>query len=205
MNNKLKVYVVGGSTFYANWIYDKELINRAEEADIILFTGGEDVDPSYYGEKKGNRTYSNIERDKREKVYFDAFPDTFKLGICRGSQFLTVMAGGKLIQHVNNHGMTHQIVDLRTNKDYKMTSTHHQMHYPFDVEHELIAAASPSRSTTYLNGDNEEISLPKGFAESEIVYYPKIKALGIQGHPEMVVDHSLHYYLNSLIRDYIHL
>lgn len=34
------------------------------------------------------------------------------VGICRGAQFLNVMAGGKMIQHVEGHAIhgTHEIV-----------------------------------------------------------------------------------------------
>ena len=42
----MKIYVVGGDLNYANWISDKEFVQTPEEADLVLFTGGEDVHPS---------------------------------------------------------------------------------------------------------------------------------------------------------------
>ena len=55
------------------------------QADIVLFTGGEDVDPSLYGCEKHPTTYSNINRDLEEKAIFEKVkPHQLCLGICRG-------------------------------------------------------------------------------------------------------------------------
>ena len=70
---------------------------------------------------------------------------------------------------------------------YTITSSHHQMLYPFDLhekDYKLIAYSEYFQSNTYLNGDNEEIELVKNFLEPEIVYYKNSNALCIQGHPE---------------------
>ena len=84
-----KVFVVGSAKQYANWIKDHELTNNLEEANIVLFTGGEDVDPSLYGCEKHPTTYSNINRDLEEKAIFDKVkPDQLCLGICRGLRII---------------------------------------------------------------------------------------------------------------------
>ena len=81
----MKVYVVGGSIGYSRWIDNCELVNHPDKAEIILFTGGEDVDPSVYGCKKHPTTYSNINRDLQEKEVFDHIkPNQLAVGICRG-------------------------------------------------------------------------------------------------------------------------
>ena len=46
---KRKVYVIGPFTGYARPIYNKELVDNIEDADIVLLTGGSDVDPSTHG------------------------------------------------------------------------------------------------------------------------------------------------------------
>lgn len=84
-----KVFVVGGAKQYASWIKDHELTDNLEEADIVLFTGGEDVDPSLYGCEKHPTTYSNINRDLEEKAIFEKVkPDQLCLGICRGLRII---------------------------------------------------------------------------------------------------------------------
>jgi GMP synthase-like glutamine amidotransferase len=165
--------------------------------DLILFTGGEDVSPSFYNEKLGKYTSVNAKRDSLEEVVYNQFSKTPKLGICRGGQFLTVMNKGKLIQHVENHNSDHNITFIPSaNKalDFEnssttipITSSHHQMMYPFDLNEDsyiIYGYSEYNRSPIYLNGDNKNIKIPVSFVEPEIIYYPKTKSLCIQGHPE---------------------
>ena len=63
----IKVYVVGSSTYYASFLQGIKLVDDIGDADIVLFTGGEDVTPSFYGREKHRSTYCNIDRDIREK------------------------------------------------------------------------------------------------------------------------------------------
>ena len=162
-------------------------VKDPKDIDLVLFTGGEDVNPVYYNERVGKHTHFNDNRDKKEMDTFYRFKGkSFLLGICRGSQLLTTLSRGKLIQHVEGHCKDHSMV-LNNSLKYNITSSHHQMIYPFDLnekDYELIAYSEYFQSKTYLNGNNEEIELSKDFLEPEIVYYKKTNALCIQGHPE---------------------
>jgi len=181
-------YIQYLSTDYeVNVVNFKDVKNR-KDIDLVLFTGGEDVDPELYGETKGQFTYINKGRDKKERDVFNFFKGYVPmLGVCRGNQILCIFNGGKLIQHVEGHGRDHTIVIKGYEQPVSITSTHHQMVYPFNLKeenYELVAYSEFFRSNTYLNGKNEEINLHKEFLEPEIVFYPKSKCLGIQGHPE---------------------
>lgn len=80
-----KVYVVGNNISYGQWITNSELVDNIEEADIVVFTGGEDVDPSLYGHEKFDLTFSNITRDLEEQKEFNKIrKDQLAVGICRG-------------------------------------------------------------------------------------------------------------------------
>ena len=183
-----------------------------QEANFMLFTGGADVSPEYYGQSKGGQTHCNPRRDALEKEMHRRHNWLPKIGICRGSQFLTVMNGGRLIQHVNGHSGMHNI-QTKFNmaeghfKSYPMSSTHHQMMYPYNLEesrYELIAWSEYLNSDTYLNGRNVEMELPDDFLEPEIVFYPKGKALCIQGHPEYSqVPKETIEYVKELINKYL--
>ena len=82
---KYKVYVVGEQTNYANFLNDFTLVDNISDAEIVIFTGGEDVDPSLYGEEKHPTTCSNIARDKKEMAEFKKIRrDQLAVGICRG-------------------------------------------------------------------------------------------------------------------------
>lgn len=195
----MEIYIVGnyGNSQYITWLKSiypdckiKEIKNEEDASkitnypDLLVFTGGADVNPDLYSENKGKYTHINKERDVFERKVYDIVgsPNVAKLGICRGSQFLTTLSGGRLIQHVNGHMGAHKVIIK--NKTFLMTSDHHQMLYPFDIKHNLLGWSKNYNSTTYLNGRNEEIDLPIDFLEPEIVYYPNTNSLCIQGHPE---------------------
>lgn len=183
---KIKVFVVGGSDGYANWLPNYELVNSIDKSDLVLFTGGEDVSPHLYNQPKHNTTYCNLQRDLEEVKMFKEAINLNKhiLGVCRGSQLSCVMAGGILVQNQSQSGFIHEIT-TSFGETIKVTSTHHQAQYPFFLEKDdyKILGWSTNESSYHTGGNNEELNPPK---ECEIVYYPKIKCLGIQSHPEMV-------------------
>ena len=158
---------------------------------LILFTGGEDVTPSFYGEAKGKFTKNNRHRDDIEQDLFHRmYYQIPKLGVCRGAQFLTVMAGGKLIQHVTGHNNTTDSI-YYADKVLNIPSDHHQMMYPFNLDkskYSILGHSLYFKSDTYLNGENENIILPNNFLEPEIVYYNEYRSLAIQSHPEWIKD-----------------
>lgn len=169
-------------------IFDLIKLKNSEDflPDLILFTGGEDVHPAEYGEKQGKFTRCNVARDVEEKLIYQRFyKDVPKLGICRGAQFLTVMCGGSLIQHVENHNNVTHSIKLNDNRVIMIPSDHHQMIYPYTAsKYEILGYSEYFLSPVYLNGDNKNIELPENFLESEIVFYPHYNSLAIQAHPE---------------------
>lgn len=182
---------------------------NGSDIDLVLFAGGADVTPDLYNERQGKYTSTDRYRDDLDRrMYNDTeYLKALRVGICRGSQFLTVMAGGSLVQHVTGHGRPHTVnaVGLGSTT-IKVTSTHHQMMFPFELpqdKYELLAWSTFFQSDTYLNGRNDEKDLPKDFLEPEIVYYNSTHAFAVQGHPEFreasrefkdyVLDHIDHY------------
>ena len=117
------------------------------------------------------------------------------------------MNGGKLVQNVSNHGVygTHSIMGFN-NMIYEITSTHHQMQYPFNLnpkDYDLLYIAD-GRSLKYEgSGINRTELVING--EPEIVLYHKEnmpKCLAIQGHPEyMRKDAPVVKMLNTLINN----
>jgi GMP synthase-like glutamine amidotransferase len=172
--------------YYNVNVLDPKNVKRTTDVDLVLFTGGADVDPAYYKEAVGKYTGVDKNRDAKEISIFEKFYSRPKLGICRGSQLLTVLSDGKLIQHVSGHTSEHMI-EIAEWGEYLIPSTHHQMMFPYNLSknvYQLKAWSSKFLSDTHLNGKNEEIELPSDFYEPEIVEYYKTKSLCIQGHPE---------------------
>lgn len=184
--------------------------------DLVLFTGGTDVDPKMYGDVKGKYTDSpDKERDIIESHIYDHYfiSSVPKLGICRGAQLLCVKNGGLLIQHVEGHNSgNHEtsINDDLENPD-KVTnviitpSDHHQMMYPYNLKersYNIVGWSSKYMSSIYLNGKNENINLPEKFFEPEIVYFNNSNSLAIQFHPEYkTFPNTYKSYIGKLIRN----
>jgi len=175
-----------------------------DQADIIIFNGGADIGTSLYNEKPIGRgiPYNPSQRDINEVEVFRLHPNTFKLGICRGAQFLNVMNGGTLWQDVDRHTRDHPIIDTRTGEKIPATSTHHQMMRPNRKDGVVIATADEatrkdaagdhwnSRSGAFFEDDHKD---------TEIVWYPSTRSLCIQGHPEYVPDSHFAEYCRNLI------
>ncbi len=70
--------------------------------DGLLIPGGNDIDPTYWGEPLHPRAELIArERHQVERGIYEAAPkDLPILGVCYGCQFLNVVEGGSLIQHL---------------------------------------------------------------------------------------------------------
>jgi carbamoylphosphate synthase small subunit len=187
-----------------------------EEADFVLFTGGEDVHPSFYGEGVLNCTNSNIERDRREAVIYNECVERGipMVGICRGGQFLNVMNNGKMWQNVDNHCGNHGMIEVLPKTSKKkprtmlVTSTHHQMMIP-DKTGQIIAVGIQGDGKTIAKSwlsFGKEIACddPKKMTDVEVVYYSKTRSLCFQPHPEFPdAPHDCTEYFDELLEDLI--
>jgi len=165
-----------------------EDIRDGMELDALVVWGGEDISPSLYGDRVADLCGAGASLSQRDRVEAAAMAEAIErgipiIGVCRGAQLLCAVAGGRLIQHVDGHTRNHSITTYDGRKIIS-SSVHHQMMYPFDVDHKMIAWATDKRSNVYIIGNNESDPLMKHHVEPEIVWFPKIKGLAIQGHPE---------------------
>ena len=174
----------------------RRFLENPDRFAMVVFTGGADVSPEYYGEKEHHSCFTQPKRDAEEFLVANRAREYGipMAGICRGAQLLCVFAGGKLVQDVRGHGRYHYLLvneeDGSTEK-YLVSSTHHQMQYPWDLPHteyELIGWMESPLSDHYTMNPTETFSVDEASKnlrlEPDIVWYPKIKALGAQYHPE---------------------
>lgn len=169
------------------------MIDDGAPIDALVIWGGEDISPSIYSDSVSRYTYAPSVPSRRDRIEMDACSAAIKrdipiIGVCRGAQLVCALAGGRLVQHVNGHGGSH-LMETNEGRHITTTSVHHQMMYPFDVDHVMLAWAAPNRSEVYETGDSTTgraaINM-RGKVEPEVVWFPGIKALAIQGHPEFV-------------------
>jgi putative glutamine amidotransferase len=77
-----------------------ELLDRL---DGLIFAGGADIDPSFYGAEPDPRTRNTVPARDRSEIALARCAierDMPVLGICRGMQLINVAQGGTLTQHV---------------------------------------------------------------------------------------------------------
>lgn len=167
-------------------IYNSKLHNTI---NLAVFTGGADVNPEIYGQLIGKNTFCDNKLDDIEISFYNSLPYYVpKLGICRGMQLLSVLQGHSLIQHVEGHKNTTDLITIvATNDEISLPGDHHQMVLLNPIHKcELIGYSTYFKSNIYLNGDNNHIEIPDDFLEPEIVYFPSGNILGIQAHPEWI-------------------
>lgn len=170
---------------------DREILSGyAEMCDGFLFPGGHDVDPTLYGEVKGELCGTVCpERDRMEKLFFPMALKTGKplLGICRGIQLFNVLLGGSLYQdlpaeypsEVNHHETppydkaAHTVRIERDSPLYRAVEAEEMTVNSY--HHQGIKALG--------NGPKAAAFAPDGLVEA--VYLPEHAfALAVQWHPE---------------------
>lgn len=181
-----KVFIACSSTDYVRMFEERgwTVVSSPDSADLIQFTGGSDVSPSLYGEKMHPYATVNLTRDKADKFIYANYEGKKPMaGICRGGQFLNVMNGGKMFQHIDGHLGNHTIV-TEDGDFLEVTSTHHQMMRP-SLKGVVKATCSHSVLRETMRGDLRSISVGK-HRDIEVVIYPETKSLCFQPHPEFI-------------------
>lgn len=186
---------------------DFETVQSADEIrenDCLIVWGGSDIHPSIYGKAKSKHTYAGDEMSRRDVSEWTMMLRCRELGnpiigVCRGAQMLCALAGGTLIQHVNNHGGRHEIVTF-DGQAFKVNSIHHQMMNPINTEHNIVAWTKQRLSDVYFDVDNT-IQVDR---EPEFIHFPTVKGFAIQWHPEgMEEHHPSQAYINAFIASHL--
>ena len=174
----------------------------------LLLTGGEDVDPSLYGEANRLSRRVNPARDKfeLEVLRLALISNLPVLAICRGMQLMVVASGGTLYQDLtelppprsNQHSVCHRSPDHRD-------TTHL-------VELEPLTLLNPSanRRSVLVNSHHHQgiRTLPAGFSISACSSDGLIEAVqsethlyrvGVQWHPERWADRSSEFLMDGFL------
>ena len=206
MSSKQKVFIVGPldlaladmwnqSSFYT-------VASYITQADILCFQGGADVHPKLYGEEPLPITTPENARDEEDIEAYTRYPNMPKVGICRGGQFLNVMAGGEMWQDVNNHSYGHEVINLidipksqyQRNHILDVTSDHHQMMIPSDLG-TVITIAHKATEYKTATKDREHPQY-----DVEAVWYEHLNALCFQPHPEYNSRYATRAYFFTLMK-----
>ena len=118
------------------------------------------------------------------------------------------MNGGILVQNCTNHALfeTHPIYSEDGNAIYEITSTHHQMQYPFVLPKTAYDILYHGCQNSNCEGDGIYDGLLYRNEPEVVVYHRKNKpkCIAIQGHPEMIPNSPVAKMLDQLIKSYVH-
>lgn len=162
----------------------------AEELDGLLLTGGDDIDPSLFGEEPhiGLGEVSPV-RDRMEVALLRAVARQGKpvLGICRGIQVMNAVFGGTLyqdlprewrgnLQHVQKAPRTHTAHTVTVTEGSRLHGIAQCARLPVNTfHHQAVKQIAPGFVATARSGDGliEAIECPGS------VFF-----MGVQWHPE---------------------
>ena len=164
--------------------------------DGLLFSGGADIDPAFYGDNDVHPTTYDVhplrDRFELELITKAIEQDIPTFCICRGIQILNVARGGTLMQHVPDQFET----DLSHRQQEAGFKSHESSHLVTANPGSTLARAYGSteiRVNSYHHQAVKDLApglTAGGYAEDGLVESVEIPGrlfvLGVQWHPEMM-------------------
>lgn len=162
-----------------------EVISKTSKMDydLIIFPGGEDINPNIYGcNNKGS--YFTNDRDSIERgIFLTAYDKNIKvLGTCRGHQLINAVLGGSLIQDLYTEGVGHggsHGFDYKANQSWipeRVNSMHHQ-------------------GVTRIGSGMSILATYKGIVEATA----NKSVITVQWHPEFMDDNNFFNYIKNWV------
>ncbi|HBY20792.1 MAG TPA: hypothetical protein DEG71_07260 [Clostridiales bacterium] len=144
--------------------------NQVRGANLIIFTGGEDLNPVRYGEKNLGSYYNN----KRDFLEYELMTLAIRykksiLGTCRGLQLINIFFGGTLHQDI---AWKHSQINFNWGSNILKELFPHTN----SLHHQGIKDLAPD---FYSLGNTTDNLI-------ESIFCPRLKCLGFQFHPELI-------------------
>jgi putative glutamine amidotransferase len=160
-----------------------------------VLTGGEDVDPARYGEKRHEKVrFVNAARDATEAALVEAARARRKpvLAICRGVQMLNVALGGTLVQDIPSEVDTKIAHDEDSPRDLRS----HEISIEPDsliakavgTEHLTVNSFHHQSAKRVADGLRVTARSPDGVIEGLESTDDNWWVMGVQWHPEDLTD-----------------
>lgn len=181
----------------------RSLLRIIESLDGIIFSGGSDIDPAFYGEAPSYHLGGICpERDFHEiqlAKYIIEEKDIPVLGICRGMQVINIAMGGSLYQDLgteNPEAFRHSLINfpkyypshiVNIVKDSKLSSI---------FQKESIKVNSFHHQAVKVLAPNFKIAMEASDGVIEAMEMDGDRFLiALQWHPEMMIDRHPEYIL----------
>lgn len=161
--------------------------------DGILFPGGFDVDPRFYGEAPDpmiGTIDSTMDRFWLQALDFARARQLPVLGICRGMQLVNVGLGGTLYQDLSRRGVPSYLHNQKQNRDYLM----HEVKIEPDSRLAKVLGAEPVYTNTIHHqcvkepGKGLKLVAQTGDGVPEALESEDGQIMLVQWHPEALLD-----------------
>ena len=202
----------GGTPVILPLINNKEDIKSlVERFDGFLLTGGEDINPKIYNEKKKNYCddISSI-RDEMEIILIEEIINSNKsiLAICRGFQLLNSYLGGSLYQDItiernNGQESIHKQEEPYNRVTHMINIKEDSLLYKILKKNKLTVNSMHHQGIKGLSKMVKEAAISEDGIIESIYLNDRRFALGVQWHPERLYkefeDHFLIFkeFINS--------
>lgn len=170
---------------------EKELREEYEKCDGVLFTGGWDIDPKYYGrEPHKEMKLTEPSRDEVELKIMNWVKQDKKpfLGICRGEEVMNVSFGGTLFTHISDIYLEKHNVGSYANLNEVMheVKVEEGTHLRAILNKKMILVNTAHRQAADEIGKDLLVSArsPEGVVEALEGVDKAWFLLGVQWHPE---------------------
>ena len=161
----------------------------------LVLTGGGDIDPARYGEKRHEKVHSiNAARDATEAALIQEAQrrGTPVLAICRGIQMLNVALGGTLVQDIPSQCET----DISHDEESARTSRTHEVSVEPDsliakaigTEHLTVNSFHHQSVKRVADGMRVTARSPDGIIEGLESTDDSWWVMAVQWHPEEMTD-----------------
>lgn len=191
----------GGISILLPYLGYDSIPRLADLCDGLLFSGGGDLDPVYWGALTAPQTREiDPARDLFEiQLAGYAFNAGIpSLGICRGCQLFNAVAGGSLIQHIESHicheqnaPRHHPIHDIVVKEGSLLSETIQCTTLRVNsFHHQAVGKVAPGLQVSAWSADN----IIEGIESRTHPFW-----LGVQWHPECMRDDSSQRLFAALI------
>lgn len=175
---------------------DEALLRKElKELDGIIFIGGRDYDPGWYGKDlHPSMAVIDPHRGRFDSLFIQLALESGKpiLGVCAGEQLIAIATGGKLIRDIPNHrGVEHMI---RILPDSRLQALYGDSLLVNSLHHQCV-------EPEFLNQDFRITAWSADSIVEAIEYRGKQWILGTQFHPERLPREQRDQLFSLFIRE----
>lgn len=175
---------------------DEALLRKElKELDGIVFIGGRDYDPSWYGKTMHpSMELMDPHRGRFDSLFMHLALESGKpiLSVCAGEQLLNIATGGKLIRDIPNHRGTEHMI--RIEEDSRLHALYGDSLLVNSWHHQCVEAE-------FLNPDFCITAWSPDSIVEAIEYRGKRWILGTQFHPERLPREKRDQLFSLFIRE----